>query len=279
MRSLISISIFIAFCGLLSCTCDEMFTVDPQTLSLPLQVTDNSDGNVFFFNKPVDTTTVIPGKTLLFNNAEFTGFHFWSKDRRVLTLGRCDIHNPKFPANISVSAPTYPYEIVFDGTISDGAAVRATDGSPLDGNRDNTGGDDYVYKGQKQNCFGLYTLVVTNLPSGTCSSLNTNNNRNAAGNMFLDFRFSNPIDPATVALGDAFYLENTSNNTRIPGQLTLLPSRNTIRFVSTGQYDALRPGAANCRYRFVIKAVASVPLKSVYDRQLSTDFTLSIQML
>jgi hypothetical protein len=279
MRSLISISIFIALCGLVSCTCEEMHTIDPQTVSIPLQVLRNANGNVFYFNKPVDTTTVIPGKTMLFNNAEFTGFHFWSKDRRELTLGPCDIHNPKFPASISDNAPTYPYEIVLDGNLSDGAAVRATDGSPLDGDQDNTGGGDYVYKGQKQNCLGLYTLAVTNLPSGTCSSLNTTNNRNAAGNMFVNFIFSNPIDLATVALGDGFYLENTSNNTRIPGRLELLSSRSTIRFVSTDQYNTLRPGSANCTYRFVIKAVAPAPLKSVYGRQLSTDFTLRIQML
>lgn len=273
MRLFISIFIITALCGSWSCTCDEMFTVDPQTVSIPLQVRDSAN-LFFFFNKRVDTATIKPGKTLLFKNAEYAGQYFWSSDLRRLSLEPCGIHNPQFPANISVSNPPYPYEIVLEG-----ASVRAADGSPLDGNRDNTGGDDYVFKAQKSNCFGIYTLTVTNLPSGTCSSLNPTANRNTAGNMFVDFSFSNPIDPATVALGDAFYLENTSNSTRIPGQLTLLPSRNVIRFVSTDQYNTLRPGTANCNYQFVIKAVATAPLKSVYGRQLSTDFTMRIQML
>jgi hypothetical protein len=255
-----------------SCSCEEEFPLDPATVELPLRVTDVSfDTGIFlFFNKRVDTATVIPGKTLTIAGAQFTGFFYWEKDNTVLIIPGCEIYDLK---------QMYNFEVRLDGNASDGQAVRGTDGSALDGDGDNTGGGDFKQIFEKGNCGGIESLIVTNYQSGTFASFAGPFNINTDSAYFFDISFSYPLNAATAVYGDAIFLESTLTQQRIPGRLEVR-DRNTLRFISIEKVSKLRllPNS-NFGYRFIVRSGGTAPLKSVYGATLSSDFVLNVRLI
>jgi len=102
MRFLLLFAVLSAMSGLFyTCTCEEEFPVDPLTFDLPLQVTNANFDQILVisFNKPVDTTTVIPDKTLFIRQAKFTGYHTWSAGKTTLFIEGCEIYDLTVPIN------------------------------------------------------------------------------------------------------------------------------------------------------------------------------------
>lgn len=260
-----------------ACSCEEEFPADPATVDIPLQVIREGfdNGGFLYFNRPVDTTSVIPGKTLLIEGAKFTGFMQWNAEKTYVAISNCEIYNPDLAAGATIP---YSFNFVLDGDASDGMAVRGANGSVLDGDRDNTAGGNFEKTYQAFNCQNIYTLRVSNYESGTFTAFSGPKSINQDSSYFFDISFSNPLDPATAVYGDAIFLENTQTKQRVPGRLEVI-YRDVLRFTSTQKASVLRqPPNSGFGYRFIVRSGGAAPLRSVYGATLTSDFILNVQL-
>lgn len=252
-------AILVLLSGLPACNCEDQPFIAPDKAPDPFQVTDLYWGDLgvyIQFNRTVDSTSVIPGETLIVEGEDqhFSGY-FELPEPDLILLYRCDIYCLE-NCGITVRLVSESLD----------RAVRSVSGKLLDGDADGLQFGDFVR--EMVPVSGCSDVQAPDLvePLILFDTIGINDiTLNNDLTLTLNFEFSfEPVRLSSVVQGETFFIEDLNDNQApVGGTLEWLNDGYLLYFTSDLPYtdycSDLDPG---CRVLWRIRLISD-PLAGV----------------